>query len=649
MPSCLRVFVANILRSGCAARPLLWLAALLLAGCASYRVEPPTRIAADALVVAPFVETIGPTNATIVWETLDDVYGWLSLAAPDTNHQVRSAARGHIQRVTLRGLSPGVTYHYRVSGSDQPWQRFITLDPHRSNFVFVVFGDNRSGNKPFGEIARCITKLPADFAINTGDIVAQGSRHEDWFADWFVPGAPILAAMPVLVAWGNHEEPHVTGSWLQVYYRARSQFYGQAYFSYRHGPVHFIHLNCYEPLDLDSPQYRWCAQELARSDAPFIAVAYHVSPLSGSNHARDTNVLELRKNLVPLLARYNVSLSLTSHDHLYNRNAYAGTAYVIAGGAGAPLYTGRLFANPFSVLATTLYHYVVCTVSATQLTARVYSDHGALLDAFSMAPRPRRGAPPPAVASFDPPLHDYIEHEAFNGHVNVRNFSAATVAGTITIDAPAAWMVEPGRTQTFFVRGDEPVRTLPWRVWSRDAAPGAYPLAARVCLPGVTNEMRCTLAVLGLEQPAAYWDFSDAAHALSWSNAARSVVQNGVWRSVSTDKRLPVLWAPTEPFATAGELDVAYCRMRLSGTNSSTTVRLRCTLAEKGTASVVEQILPVPVNDQWYTHIFPFGRVGNWRGTLTRVELMPVSDPGIQITLDAVGIVQPARQAKHGR
>ncbi|GEM_PF-1591558 len=641
--------VATILRSGGTARPLLCLAALLLAGCTSYRVEPPTRIASDALVVAPFVETLGPTNATIVWETRDDVYGWLTLAAPDTNRQVRTAARGHIQRVTLAGLVPGVTYQYRVSGSDQPWQRFITLDPRRSNFVFVVFGDNRSGPKPFRKIARRIAKLPADFAIVTGDIAAQGSRREDWFTDWFVPGAPVLAAMPVLVAWGNHEEPQLTGSWLQVYYRARSQFHGQAYFSYRNGPVHFIHLNCYEALELDSPQYRWCAQELAGSDAPFIVVAYHVSPLSGGNHARDGNVIDLRKTLVPLLARYNVSLSLTGHDHLYNRSAYAGTTYVIAGSSGAPLHSSRLFLDPFSLLATSLYHYVVCNVSATQLTARVYSEDGALVDAFSMAPRPRLGAPPPAIASFDPPLHDYIEHETFNGQVNIRNFSAAPVAGTISIDAPAAWMVEPGRTQTFFVRGDEPVRTLPWRVWSRNAAPGAYPVTVRVCLPDATNEMRCTLNMLGLEQCAAYWDFSDAAHALSWSNAPRSVVQNGVWRGVSKKKHLPILWASTEPIATAGELDVAYCRMRLSGPNISTTVRLRCTLNEAGRESVVEQSVQVPVNDQWYTHIFPFGRVGDWRGTLTRVELIPVSDPKIKITLDAVGIVQPARQAPNGR
>ncbi|MCX7003446.1 MAG: hypothetical protein NTV22_09255 [bacterium] len=171
----------------------------------------------------------------------------------------------------------------------------------------------------------------------------------------------------------------------------------------------------------------------------------------------------------------------------------------------------------------------------------------------------------------------------------------------------------------------------------------------RVCLPDVTNEMRCTLDVLGLEQGVAYWDFSDAAHALSWSNTARSVVQNGVWCSVSAKKRLPVLWAPTEPIATAGELDVAFCRMRLSGPNISTTVRLRCTLSEAGKESVVEQSVQVPVNDQWYTHIFPFGRATDWRGTLTRIELMPVSDPAIQITLDAVGIVQPARQAKDGR
>ena len=75
---------------------------------------------------SPYLQALHDTGVTIVWTTDKDAIGWVELAPDDGSHfykQERSkyfaASHGFkdvstVHKVTVRGLSPGTTYRYRV-------------------------------------------------------------------------------------------------------------------------------------------------------------------------------------------------------------------------------------------------------------------------------------------------------------------------------------------------------------------------------------------------------------------------------------------------------------------------------------------------------------------------------------------------------
>ncbi len=612
---------------------------LVTAGCASFQHAPPSGLMPDAIVTEPFVQTLGSTEASVVWETSRRMYGWLELVEPAGATSVwRAGARGVVQTVLLTNLAPGARYAYRAAGCvKEGWRTLHTLDPSRAHYTLVACGDNRTHPREFSALASAAASYAPEIVINTGDIVAKGSQRGDWPAHWFGPGAPLLASAAVLVAWGNHEEPAAPESWLHYYYPARSPLHGRAYFAYQHGPVLYVHLNNYEPLGFDSPQYGWLDALLTTSAAPFIVVVQHVSPISSSDHARGGDVRRYRSTLLPLLGRTRASMLLTGHDHVYERSAYGGTHYVISGGGGAPLRALGKFANPFAVAGTSAYHFIVMDVTPARIHATVRDVHHAVLDEFTIAPRAHPGAQAPAYAAFDPPVRDYFEREYAGWDVHVRNFSTNTIAAQIDVRGGAGWLIEPGTNVSVVLARDEPLRSVAFRAWPGSAPPGAYPLDVAVMLPGVTNRMRATLEVLDFNHVRGQWGFSAGRRQLDWANAPDATIAGGVWRAVTGTNDLPVLRADARDLDRAGARDVTTFRMRLSGTNAVTQASITWRIVdEHGRTNEPGMSLAVPVNGQWYTHLFFGGRERAWRGRLQAVELVPASNADVTIELDHI-------------
>ena len=92
----------------------------------------------------------------------------------------------------------------------------------------------------------------------------------------------------------------------------------------------------------------------------------------------------------------------------------------------------------------------------------------------------------------------------------------------------------------------------------------------------------------------------------------------------------------------AGNRDVAYIRMRLSGTNTTTTLRsIWSYVNAKGETNTIELASQAVVNGQWYTHVAFLGREHRWRGTALGVRIIPVDQPNIMIELDDVRVCAP--------
>jgi hypothetical protein len=247
---------------------------------------------------------------------------------------------------------------------------------------------------------------------------------------------------------------------------------------------------------------------------------------------------------------------------------------------------------------------------------------------------------------FQPPYRDYLEENTIAWEATVCNFSQRWLAGTLTIDCPEDWLVEPGRRQSFFMRGDQTTHTLPCRIWTGTTSPGLYRVKTSVQLPGITNTMTCLIEQFPEEPVVALWTFESPETSMTCTNRPADVSQ-GIWRSDSTATVVPRLYASLDTAIPATARDVSIYRIRLSGDQDATHSRIRWICKdENGVLHTVERTVQLPVDSQWHTCVFPVGRELGWRGTPVMVKIKPVFDPGITVELDDVRLVSPPPPAE---
>lgn len=110
------------------------------------------------------------------------------------------------------------------------------------------------------------------------------------------------------------------------------------YYSYNLGNMHFTVLNTNESDNLTT-QIEWLKKDLEEAkDYEWKIVLLHKGLLSTGDHSNDSDVLELRAALVPLMARYSVDLVLQGHDHVYVRT----TPYYYGLKDDGDYYTGKV-------------------------------------------------------------------------------------------------------------------------------------------------------------------------------------------------------------------------------------------------------------------------------------------------------------------
>ncbi|MBV9946911.1 MAG: metallophosphoesterase, partial [Myxococcales bacterium] len=264
--------------------------------------------------------------------------------------------------VHLTGLSPALGYAYvvRVGGRNVGGGRFTTAPAASSGAAlrFIVYGDDRTDTTAHSAVARAIAGATSDFLVNTGDLVEDGGRAEDWRA-FFDIESGLLRDRALFVAIGNHE-----------LYDDRAGANFARYFGFVDGPTtrlygtvrlsnaRFFFLNAMQEWG-GGEERRWLERELARADdEPGLAwrvVVLHHGPWSSGPHGGNADFDAAR---VPeLLVAHKVDIVFSGHDHIYERGEHAGLKYLVSGGGGAPLYR---IAQPTRAAHKTesAYHFV---------------------------------------------------------------------------------------------------------------------------------------------------------------------------------------------------------------------------------------------------------------------------------------------------
>jgi len=363
----------------------------------------------------PYLQQSTETSVTIIWFTNQKSVSWVEYGKADnlssfpTYGSVVKTARNSQQglidantrfhKITISGLEPGGEYRYRVFSKEilefRPYEvtfgstvasdvlSFSTLDPGKEAFSFVALTDIHGDAERLDAKLDAISWEDVDMVFYTGDSVdyfEDAVGIFDGFLDTSV--AHFAGRVPLMFVRGNHETRGSFARDLADYFPTTT---GKYYFSFDHGPVHFIVLDTGEDKEDSAPVYaglvdfdafrreqaEWLAAEMkteAFQRAAFRVAIFHIPPY-GTRDAHGT--LHVREMWNELLNEAGVDLVLNGHTHRFAR---------LDPTEGEHLYP---------IVIAGKEHTTRVDVSGAELRVTITDEDGQVVDSFVLAAKGR--------------------------------------------------------------------------------------------------------------------------------------------------------------------------------------------------------------------------------------------------------------------
>ncbi|MBW1881714.1 MAG: metallophosphoesterase [Deltaproteobacteria bacterium] len=356
----------------------------------------PVAEAAD-LVRGPYLQQVTQESVIVVLDLDERATPEVRIAVGTPGEQSfasRSSGRHHEIEVT--GLDAATEYAWAVYLDDVRLGEahgFRTAVRAGTPFSFLVYGDTRTGHEDHGAMIAAALTEEVGFAFVTGDLVSDGEVAEQWDT-FFTIEQPLIERIPLYPVVGNHDE-HAGDAAL---FRDAFALPGaELYYSFDHGNAHFVVLDMHVNTVLacrvgevgvinclDEEQAAWLEADLreacAQPETDLTFLLIHVGPYTsvadrtGNGHLRA---------LLPLFEETGVVGILSGHDHYYERGRSANDiAYVVSGGAGAPLYALESPNSPPHTIEVSemVHHYVVVEVDGLQVRLVAKDLSGVVID-----------------------------------------------------------------------------------------------------------------------------------------------------------------------------------------------------------------------------------------------------------------------------
>jgi 3',5'-cyclic AMP phosphodiesterase CpdA len=336
----------------------------------------------------PYVQGVTATSAVICWVGEEPAAGVVRYGKmPGLGREQVDAVIDNRHAVTIAGLDPGSTYHYRVEGSGASWMTgsFRTAPSGEgSSFSFAVVGDSGSGGKGQLKVASLLRRLKPDLILHTGDVVYPAGEERHYVRRFFAPYEDIIKEVPIFPVLGNHDVRTGNGAaFLENFHPPLgSPGSTKRYYSFDWGDTHFVALDS-ELYHGDGggkaeQQKAFLERDLAATGRRWKVAFLHRSPYGSSRHGGDGRI---REDLEPIFKGHGVDLVFAGHDHVYERTIpIKGVTYVVSGGGGRRLYPagkGRLTA-----CARAAHHAVLGRVDGGRLSLEAVEPGGTVFDRF---------------------------------------------------------------------------------------------------------------------------------------------------------------------------------------------------------------------------------------------------------------------------
>lgn len=384
----------------------------------------------------PYLQNASPSSITLRWRTdlampgrvrfgtdLANLESWAEEPAVTTEHEVR-----------LTNLLAATTYYYSIGTSSQPLvggdtNHFFITSPipgtPQPARIWVI-GD--SGTKNINQVrvrdayANVSRSRHTDLWLMLGDNAYDSGTEAEYQSAVFNIYTNLLRTSTLWPTLGNHDSGGSTAfndnyPYFSIFSLPKNGESGgmasgsEHYYSFDYANIHFV---CLDSMTANrSPSgvmARWLTNDLANVTADWIIAFWHHPPYTKGSHDSDTEteLIQMRQNLLPILEAYGVDMVLTGHSHCYERSYLLDRHYGVSrtlsvtnkldGGSGRENGTGayrKQAGDPighrgavYAVVGSSgqisggSLNHPAKFVSLNQLGSLVLDIHGDRLDAF---------------------------------------------------------------------------------------------------------------------------------------------------------------------------------------------------------------------------------------------------------------------------
>lgn len=307
----------------------------------------------------PYLQNVTPTEATVVWATNRPAVSWVETAPDDGSHFYATARPKHfdtsagkknigkLHRVTLRGLTPGTTYRYRIyseevtrnANKDTRYGAIIATNVYRAAPLcfttpaaeehalhFAVVNDIHQHKGRLERLFHNVDSSSIDFMVLNGDMVNSMDSLQQAYDGFLNKSSAIFAtSIPFYMVRGNHE---TRGTQSQKFMELFPTHTDAPYYAVRRGDVCFLMLDAGEDKpdsDIEynglaafdayrTDQAHWLRQTIESDmfkSANIRIVFIHVPPVGNGWHG----LTEVREKFIPILDEAGIDLMLSGHIH----------------------------------------------------------------------------------------------------------------------------------------------------------------------------------------------------------------------------------------------------------------------------------------------------------------------------------------------
>ena len=406
------------------------------------------------LVRGPYLQSGSAHGGVVRWRSdrISDAvvrYG-TDLANLDNVATEIAITNEHI--VQLTGLQADTRYFYSIGSSSQQlaggtnaggadyWFRTAPLPGTRKPARFWVLGDSGTAGNGSPDRAASVrdsfytysaTNGPADFWLMLGDNAYNSgtdTEHQSAVFNLYPSTLRNLFLWPTI---GNHETSQsftaVDFPYLHIFSLPKNGESGgvasgtEKYYSFDQANIHFICLDTMSSgRTTNTAMVQWLVNDLATTVQEWVIVFFHHPPYTKGSHNSDaeTELIEIRQNILPILEANGVDLVLSGHSHCYERSFFlnghyglsstltsgmkvnggngrvdgdgpyakdgtgAGTSYIVAGNGGQA--TGGSLNHPAHFLSLNELGSLVIDVASNRLDVVMLSTNAVTHDRFTI-------------------------------------------------------------------------------------------------------------------------------------------------------------------------------------------------------------------------------------------------------------------------